>query len=118
MTVNLGLVERRPFAKLLYVGQETDAICIERAALDQAEIAYALVAEYYESLRVVARETPGVFRDEYFAPAAGVWLAWVGPNLAGCIALRQLRKDAAEIKRMYVREGYRGLGLGRKLLAA
>ena len=61
---------------------------VERAILAQADIAYSIVAEYYEALRVVARETPQEFRNEYFLPVSGVWLAWAGPGLAGCIALR------------------------------
>src|SRR5262245_19987042 len=91
---------------------------VERATLAQADIAYSIVAEYYEALRVVARETPQEFRNEYFLPVSGVWLAWAGPGLAGCIALREMSKsDAAEIKRMYVREPYRGLGIAQHLLA-
>ena len=47
-----------------------------------------------------------------------MWLGWVGSDLAGCVALREMRKpDRAEIKRMYVREAYRGLGIAQKLLA-
>jgi GNAT superfamily N-acetyltransferase len=93
-------------------------IRIERARLAQFDAAYAIVVEYYEALRVVARETPGEFRKEYFSRDSGVWLGWVGSDLAGCIALREMRKpDAAEIKRMYVREAYRGLGIAQKLLA-
>jgi len=92
-------------------------IRIVRAAPGEARTAYGIVAEYYEALRVVARETPDEFRQEYFAPASGVWLAWSGPDLAGCIALRQLPGGgAAEIKRMYVRDAYRGLGIAEKLL--
>lgn len=93
-------------------------IRVQRASIDLADSAYAMVAEYYESMSVVARETPEEFGKEYFGPASGVWLAWAGPHLAGCIALRQLANgDAAEIKRMYVREAYRGLGIAQMLLA-
>ena len=90
---------------------------VERATLAQADLAYAIVAEYYEALRVVARETPDEFRKEYFGRASGFWLAWVGSEIAACIALREMNKDeAAEIKRMYVREAYRGLGIAQRLL--
>lgn len=95
-----------------------DAIRIERAGRDQAGIAYAIVSEYYEALGVVARETPEEFGRAYFGPARGIWLAWVGSSLAGTIALRQLVPgEAAEIKRMYVREAYRGIGIAQRLLA-
>jgi GNAT superfamily N-acetyltransferase len=94
-----------------------DAIRIERARPAQAEAAYAIVSEYFEAVGVVARETLEEFRREYFGRARGVWLAWVGSSLSGSIALRELVPgDAAEIKRMYVREAYRGLGIAERLL--
>lgn len=92
---------------------------VERATLNQSDLAYAIVAEYYEALKVVARETAAEFRDEYFGPVSGFWLAWFGANLAGCIALREMCPgEAAEIKRMYVRQPYRGVGVAQKLLVA
>jgi GNAT superfamily N-acetyltransferase len=94
-----------------------DAIRIERARPDQAGTAYGIVSEYYEALGVVARETPEEFGRAYFGRGAGLWLGWAGVALAGTVALRPLVPgEAAEIKRMYVREAYRGLGIAQKLL--
>lgn len=113
----MGLVDRNPFGKLTGMDQARNAIRIQRATLDQAEIAYAIVAEYYEILRVVRRETRDDFGKEYFRRVSGLWLARVGSSLAGCVGLRELSPgDAAEIKRMYVREAYRGLGIAQRLL--
>ena len=43
-----------------------------------------------------------------------------GPNLAGCAGIRKFRAEpeTAELKRLYVRASYRGMGLGRQLTEA
>ena len=48
----------------------------------------------------------------YAPPRGGVWIARVDGQDAGCVALRPLAADAAELKRMYVRRAWRGRGLG------
>ena len=56
---------------------------------------------------------------EYAEPRGAVLLAFVDGLVAGCCALRPLDAsdyaNAAEMKRLYVRPAYRGLGLGRLL---
>ena len=51
----------------------------------------------------------------YAPPAGGVWLAHVDGALAGCVGLRPHGGGAGEMKRLWVRPGFRGLGLGRRL---
>ncbi len=52
----------------------------------------------------------------YAPPAGGVWLAYVDGELAGCIGFRPHEEKAAcEMKRLWLRPNYRGLGLGRRL---
>ena len=56
---------------------------------------------------------------EYAPPRGQILLATVDGAIAGCCALRPIDDcdypNAAEMKRLYVRQAFRGLGLGRQL---
>jgi ribosomal protein S18 acetylase RimI-like enzyme len=52
----------------------------------------------------------------YAPPNGRLALATMGGQSAGCIALRQVDRDHAEAKRLYVRPAFRGHGLGRALM--
>lgn len=47
-----------------------------------------------------------------------VWVAYQDGEPAGCAAYRRKDEDTGEIKRLFVREEYRGRGLARALFAA
>jgi len=98
---------------------------IRRATPADADVAFALVDEYFCTIGVVLRENQPEFIAEYFGEGRGIWLAQVAGELAGCIGLRKLHPSnvpecaaghCAEIKRMYLREKFRGKGIAQSLL--
>lgn len=60
--------------------------------------------------------------DVYAEPRGAILLVWVEGIVAGCCALRPLDSsdysNAAEMKRLFVRKAFRGIGLGRQLTEA
>lgn len=93
---------------------------------DPADIAHvrALLLEYAASLDVdlhfqqfdrEVAELPG----HYTPPGGTLLLAYVDHAVAGCIAVHAWQPpDVAEIKRLFVRPGFRGLQLGEQLMRA
>jgi GNAT superfamily N-acetyltransferase len=54
----------------------------------------------------------------YAPPSGALLIARDGAAAAGCVALRRIDERTGEMKRMYVREAWRGKGLGRRLALA
>lgn len=52
---------------------------------------------------------------EYAPPDGRLFLALYEGKVCGCIALRKIDADICEMKRLYVRPGYRGEKIGRLL---
>jgi len=57
-------------------------------------------------------ELPG----DYVPPAGVLFVARVDGSLAGCVAAHQWRAGVCEMKRLFVRDGFRGSGCGRALV--
>jgi ribosomal protein S18 acetylase RimI-like enzyme len=117
----------REWSKLRRISDEVRTVEIRRAVHQDVDAAFGLLQEYFTVAGVVVREDRGKFIEEYFGMERGLWLARVEGELAGCVGLRRLPRPeelepehvkCAEIKRMYVREKFRGKGVAERLLAA
>jgi GNAT superfamily N-acetyltransferase len=94
--------------------------CIDSPKHPQLSAVRALMLEYQQSLGVdlcfqdferEMQELPGA----YAPPDGRLVLAWLGEQLAGCVALRRHDAQSAEMKRLYLRPAHQGQGLGRLL---
>ncbi|HEY6237583.1 MAG TPA: GNAT family N-acetyltransferase [Thermoplasmata archaeon] len=54
----------------------------------------------------------------YGPPRGALWIAWAGGRPVGCVGLRPYSRTDGEMKRLYVRAGLRGTGVGRRLVHA
>jgi N-acetylglutamate synthase-like GNAT family acetyltransferase len=117
---NMALLPAVLQMKLGWMAAANLNFLIYRATEAQIETAYAIVQEYYTAASVVVRESREEFREQYFADGAGVWLVEADGVVVGCVALRKLPSlsHAGEIKRMYVRQSFRGQGVADMLLEA
>lgn len=88
--------------------QQTRDIFLEYAASLKVDL-------YFQGFQEELAGLPG----EYAEPRGALLLAWLNGRVAGCCALRPLdssdHTNAAEMKRLFVRPEFRGLGLGRLL---
>src|SRR5260221_10126481 len=124
---NMAISVRRECPKLRATDMDIQKIEIGRAQAEEADSAFTLVEEYFAAIGVVVREDRQQFVEEYFGEGCGLWLARAEGELAGCVGLRKLQcpennetsaTKCAEIKRMYVREIFRGRSIAQNLLAA
>jgi GNAT superfamily N-acetyltransferase len=91
---------------------------IRRATAETAEIAFALIEEYYEAVGVMVRDDRSVLEHYLSSPESPIWVAFMNEAAAGCVMLRPLPQvaDAAEVKRLYVRPTFRGQRIAHVLM--
>lgn len=104
----------------------SDAITLSAVtSADDARVedARALLLEYAESLDVDLsfqnfEQELADFPAGYLPPTGSLMLATHAEALAGSIAMRGLDDRVCEMKRLYVRPAFRGLGIGHALVVA
>jgi len=102
---------------------ETKLSVAQAETVSDIEQARSLFKEYEMSLGISLcfqsfdRELANLPGD-YAPPFGRLLLAHHDGQLAGCIALRKLTGDVCEMKRLYLRQNFRGKGLGRTMLNA
>jgi len=91
----------------------------DKANLDQIR---SLFREYANWLNVDLSFQQ--FEDEmlhlpgaYAAPTGALFLAKSDGKIAGCVAIRQFDNTTAEMKRLFVRDAFKGHGVGKALAA-
>ena len=51
----------------------------------------------------------------YASPQGGIWLAQLGDEMIGCVAVRPNTDTQAELKRLFVKPAFHGSGFGKQL---
>lgn len=89
--------------------------------IQELEEVKKLFMEYTQSLEIdlAFQDFETEFRDlpgKYKAPDGILLLAVVDGKAAGCIALRKIDEGICEMKRLYVRDAFRGFQIGKRLI--
>ncbi|WP_312651290.1 GNAT family N-acetyltransferase [Aminipila sp.] len=85
--------------------EEVRNIFLEYSQIPDVDVCFDSFTEEMDSL-------PGL----YSLPYGRLYLAYLGGNVAGCIALKPINDTVCEVKRLYVKPAYRSKGIAKKLL--
>jgi GNAT superfamily N-acetyltransferase len=92
---------------------------VDESLLDDA---ISLIEEYYDSINIVVRDDrETILHYALDKDSSGIWLSYAGDTPVGCVLLRPLpcvSSTAVEVKRLYVKENFRGKGVPHELMKA
>lgn len=89
-------------------------------AYDKLDIIRTLFREYSDSLGIdlqfqAFEKELANLPDKYALDDGRLYIAYVDGEVAGCIGLRRFDDTRCELKRLFIREEFRHLGLGQQL---
>jgi carbonic anhydrase len=103
---------KNPDIAIVFARQKADFQAAE--ALIREYVAWLGIDLSFQNFDAEMADLPAV----YAGPYGGLLLATVDGNFAGVAGIRKFAEGDCELKRMFVRAEYRGLGLGQRLLTA
>lgn len=103
-------IEKNHIIEFQYITGENRIEEVKQLFLEYAQSLEIDLA--FQNFETEFRTLPG----KYGPPDGALILALVDGKSAGCIALRMISESICEMKRLYVRDEYRGLGIGKNLI--
>ena len=91
---------------------DNNEMIAEARALFREYEAWLGMSLCFQNFEKEVAELPG----SYAPPSGRLYLAYVDERLAGCIAMRKLEDGVCEMKRLFVRDGFRGARVGVQLI--
>ncbi|MDR7813556.1 GNAT family N-acetyltransferase [Lacrimispora sp.] len=104
MEIRIELAYDRPQEVIHLFTEYTDTIITK-----DTEVAKCLNSQHYD-------DEVKELGEKYGLPNGRLYLAYLSSDIVGCAALRQLDFRFCEMKRLYVRPGYRGKHIGNALI--
>jgi ribosomal protein S18 acetylase RimI-like enzyme len=98
-------------------------ISINKLAKDDIEKTKVLIKEYLKWIDINLsfqniNEELASFPEIYKEPEGAFLVAKDGKYIIGCVGLKKLENGICEMKRLYVKDKYKGLGIGKTLIEA
>ncbi len=98
-----------------------DIIYYSKLSITDIEQAKRIITEYIQSMNIdfSFQDIDGEllsFPDKYKEPEGTFIIAKQGDDICGCVGLTKIDHETCEMKRLFVRDAFKGLGIGKELL--